>query len=1171
MTRLSPNGQDRDPINVIRLRRIFVITVCCIFVTGLFNISLGQTNQQKPELKFQRIHEGLVSNTVSTIAQDSQGYIWVGTYSGLHRYDGINFHVYTSSEDTASISSNFIGEIYVDENSKLWIGTGNGVSRYNRSSDNFTRFTLPGRSTSDSETNIINTIFEDENGNLWAAGNGEQLYYFDNQENRFILHRAFAGLTINDVKPEDDNIFWIATLNVGLIKYNTASDKVEESFAHDPSDSLSIASDAIDELARDADENLWIGTRDSGLDRMIVNNDETTFRHYRHEPGNPSSLRNNAIFSLYIDASGSLWVGNENGGLHLYNKKTDSFFHYDSDPNDPYSLSHNSIWAMFEDREGRYWVGTGLSGLNVVDSYSSKFTHYQNFHLANSLNNNIIREFQESDEGNIWIATDGGGLNYFDRSKGIFTAITHNPEDTNSLRSDAVLDISKDNEGRLWVGTWGGGVNILTDPQQGHFITFKEKINNYTYPIKNVLDTHFDRENDYIWIAGFGEGLYRYDKKRDDLQVFTADSENAKSLASRYILRIFEDSDSNLWITTIEGLSLLKSQNKEKGIFDNFFANNEDATSLPSNTIQQVIEDSGKNIWIATSGGLAKFVREYENFITYKKSDGLPSDDIKSIVEDDKGYLWVGTINGLSQFDPVEKKFENYHESDGLQGNEFSRYSAYKLSSGELLFGGMNGFNIFHPDSVKDNPNPPPVYITDFKLFNKSVAIGEEDSPLDKHISVTDTLVLSHNHNVFTFDFVALNYTNATQNQYAFKMDGFEEEWNYVGNRRNATYTNLNPGEYIFRVKASNNDDTWNEKGTSVVLFITPPFWQTSWFYLLFGLFILGIAITAYRWRMKNIKAYSKRLEKEVSDRTSELNSKNKDLENALQQLEEARDELVQKAHKAGMAELATGVLHNVGNILTSVNTSASLIGDTIKQSRIKRLTEANTILREHIDRLEEFISDNPKAKKLMQYYLKLEEPLRKEQSKILQQSQRLIDKIGLINEVIAAQQSYASAGMHADRISLSDVIDNALALQSGSIEKHGLTVEKSIQDVDPVIVQRTKLIHVLVNIFKNAKESMAGNPAKEKKISIKVWQDDCYIYLSVTDNGSGISRKYLDRIFTHGFTTKKSGHGFGLHSSANYMTEMGGKIKASSKGKGEGATFTLFFPRKDTEQDKKN
>lgn len=1150
----------------------FILTgILCLLFWGPGTAVFGQVNKQKPDLKFQRIHEGLLSNNIADIHQDSFGYLWVGTHSGLHRYNGFEFKIYTSSTDTTSLNSNMVESIYEDRDNNLWIGTEGGISRYNRETDDFTRFELDSNvPKSISGENRVNAILEDEAGTLWISGSGEELYFFDTDDQVFTTHGNFSDQQITSMTLGENNSLWIAVLDQGLKKLNTKTGEIEASYSHNPSDSNSLASNDINAIKIDRDGSLWVGTLGEGLDRMVMDKGKPVFKHYVHQPGNPHSLGNNDVYSLYLDREGKLWIGNENGGLHLYNRQDDSFFVYDSDPNDPYSLSHNSIWSMYEDREGRFWVGTGLTGLNVADPYASKFVHYSKSNsIANRLNNDIIRDFLELENGNILVGTDGGGVNLFNRNNDSFTAFQHNEEDRGTIGADAVIDISRDPDGNYWVGTWGGGLNIMTDIREGRFVSFQKKTGLNDYVMRNVFDVHFDKEHDYIWIPAFGEALYRYNSTDGSIDIFNPDPDNPNSLSSNRITRIYEDSNNNLWFATNTGANLLKSNDKEDGIFRRYVHSEEDSTTLPGNTVNQFFEDSRNNIWIATVGGLAKFITENENFETYGESDGLPSDEIRSIIEDDSGYLWVGTIKGISRFHPGNMTFKNYDKNDGLQGNEFSRYAVLKLNTGELLFGGMNGFNLFHPDSLRDNPHEPPVYITDFKLFNKSVDIGDEDSPLNKHISVTESVTLNHNQSIFTFEFIALNYTKSEQNDYAFKMEGFEEEWNYVGNQRNATYTNLDPGTYTFRVKAANNDGVWNEEGTSLAVVITPPFWQTSWFYALAALFIGSVIVAGYRYRVRSIKEYSKRLEQEVSDRTSELNNKNRDLEKALEQLEEARDELVEKAHKAGMADLATGVLHNVGNILTSVNTSASLIEDTIRQSRVERLSEANTILREHIDHIDEFIADNPKGKKLMQYYLKLEEPLKDEQAKILDQSRRLIEKIELINEVIAAQQNYAGASIHAGQTSISKMIDNALALQSGSIERHGLTVEKDLEDVDPIVAQRTKLIHILVNLFKNAKEAMADNPPREKKISIKAWQDEEWVYLSISDNGSGINREQRDKIFTHGFTTKESGHGFGLHSSANYMTEMGGRIEVSSDGKEKGATFTLLFPRVQAKKDK--
>ncbi|MEX0769919.1 MAG: two-component regulator propeller domain-containing protein [Balneolaceae bacterium] len=1140
------------------LKSGFLLTLLSLFY--LNTLTEAQTVGQKPDLKFQRIYEGLISNRVSAVYQDSFGYMWFGTHSGLHRYDGIEFHIYSTNSDSTSINDNFIGAIYEDSEGRLWIGTGNGMARYNRSRDNFTRFQLPAEGQVPAgETNMINSILEDQDGRMWISGSSKGLYYFDRDQQQFFAFGELEDVTVNEMASGNGNTLWLATTDNGLGKVNITTGEVEF-YRQDPSDPRSITSSFVFRVATDQEGVVWAGTRNSGLNKLVIENGQPVFDPYLHEPGNPNSLGNNSIHALHVDPSNNLWVGNDNGGLHLLNKNNDTFFRYESEPDDPLSLSHDSIWSIFHDREGRLWIGTAQSGINVHDRFQSKFTHYYQYSSSqNSLNNNIIRDFQEKEDGDIWIATDGGGLNLFKREQRVFQSYQNNPDDPQSLRSDAVISLNIDNEGTLWVGTWGGGMNLLLDEERGVFETFKERFNINDYPFNHVFDVHFD--DPYIWLAAFEEGLYRYNRTSGVLRLFNSNPDNPESLISNYAVRIFEDSMNNLWIATNEGLSLLKEEDKEEGIFRTFSHTSDDPHSIAGNTVNQIFEDRNQTIWAVTTSGLSKYVGEEDRFENYYQSDGLPSNELRSITEDDDGNFWIGSISGITKFDPANKTFINYDQSDGLQGNEFSRYSVHKTQKGELLFGGMNGFNLFHPDDIRNNPNTPEVYLTDLKLFNESVNLSDPDSPLQKQISVTDTLTLSYQQNVITFDFIALNYTQPEHNQYAYWMEGFEEDWNYVGAQRNATYTNLRPGEYVFHVKASNNDGIWNEEGTSLRLIVTPPFWQTSWFYVLSALLITGIILTIYRLRVRSIRQRNKMLEREVAERTDELKKKNIDLEKTLKELEETKDELVEKAHKAGMADIATGVIHNVGNILNSVNTSAEMIKESVKKSNVEKLCQANSILRKHIDEMEEFISNDPKGMKLMEYYLALEEPLKNEMSYVLQQSERLSDKINLISEVISAQQSHVGADIQADQTSLLEMIDNALTLLAGSIERHGIVIEKDLQATDPIVTQRSKLIHVLVNIFKNAKEAMADYTTNEKNITIKTWQGESYVYLSVSDNGPGIKPEHLDKIFTHGFTTKKNGHGFGLHNTANSMNEMGGKIEVQSEGEGKGTTFILSFP----------
>lgn len=1133
-----------------------------VFIIGFLSIFLMFDNydalaaSDPTGLKFERIYEGLASGRITAIHQDKLGYIWVGTNSGLHRYNGIDFQLYSSGNGARSIISNFVGCIFEDSDGDLWIGTAGGLNQYNRDTDDFKRIDFGGSQLNNPETSSgVNNILEDRDGVIWVAGGDETLYKLNEEKDRLTPYDSLSGVIVNSMIEGEKNSLWLTTMEEGLIRLNTATGKIIEQYKHDPADPFSLATNSIDSIVKDKYGNIWVGSLGEGLFRMEAKEGETIFYQYKHEPGNPNSLGNDYIFSIHTDREKNLWIGNENGGLHLYLEETDDFYRYYNNPQNQNSLTDDSIWAVYQDHSGRFWIGTGQTGLNVADKYSNKFTNYYRPLLRGGIKSHVIRDVLEDERGNIWLATDGGGVSYFNRETESIISYTQNPEDQGSIPSNAVVHLNKDEDGRVWAGTFRGGLSILKNQENGDFVSFQDMIGNYDYPIENVFSVHFDSEYDYIWIATLGEGLFRYDKRSGKLNAFDASGRDSNLFPSNYAAYIFEDSSHNIWIATLEGLSLLKSEHKQEVLFRNFVHDPTDANSLQSNVIHQITEDNEQNIWVATAGGLTRFKPDSETFETFTVKDGLPSNEIRSLVTDGYGNIWIGTNRGISHFNFKTKVFKNYDRNDGLQGDEFSRYSVKKLSSGEIIFGGMNGFNIFHPDDVVDNPFKPAVYITDFKILNQSVVIGEDDSPLDKHISVTDTLRLSHNQNIFTFEYIGLNYTQTKLNNYAYMMEGFESEWNYVGTQRNATYTNLNPGEYIFRVKASNHDGVWNEEGASLAIIISPPYWQTTWFYILAVLVTLCIIGGLYHQKVQSMRERNRALEEEVSERTNHLKS-------TLEKLKNSQNEVVEKAHKAGMADIASGVLHNVGNILNSVNTSSSLIKEKVEQSKVDNLIQANGVLREHIDHIERFVADNPKGKKLMEYYLMLEEPMIKERDEIITLTDRLTEKIKLINEVIAAQQNYAGASLQMEVALLSEMIDNALALQAGSIERHSLNVTKKLNATDEVTVHRSKLIHVLVNIIKNAKESMEDNHPENKNLVIETWQNGEMIYLSVTDNGKGIKREHLDKIFSHAFTTKKNGHGFGLHSCANYMTEMGGKVEVTSDGEGKGATFTLMFPK---------
>lgn len=1084
-------------------KKHILIWIIMAFLSLSVSKAQSQKLEEKPDLKFQRIFEGLTNNRVSTIFQDNKGFIWVGTYSGLHRYDGLNFQVYSTSSDSTSINDNYIGSIFEDSQGELWIGTGNGVALYNREKDNFSRFKLQSETkVQGGEANLVNTILEDDSGEIWVSSGASGLFVFDREQEKFLPYEVMGIVSINAIIAGKEDILWLATLQNGLVKLNTSTGG-KEFFRHDPSNSNSISSNNLKTITLDRDGNLWAGTRSQGLNKMLVDQGNVSFIRYFHDPKNPLSLFNNNIYKLYVDSKGYLWSCNENGGLHLYDKEKDGFYRYLNDPKNPNSLTHNSIWNIFQDNQNRYWIGTAQSGINLADPYAAKFTHYfKNPLNPESLSNDIIRDFLESKNGNIWVATDGGGLNYFDRSKGTFKTYKNDTKNPKSIGSDAVISLNEDQDGKLWVGTWAGGLNILLDEEKGIFTSFNKWIKNDKYPFRHVFDVQF--EENYIWVAAFDEGLYRYDKKTNELQLFKSIETEKDGISSNQPIRIFEDSKQNLWIGSLSGLSLLQNKDKAIGKFKVYQPSDSDSNSLPGNSIRQIIEDRNQQIWIASDKGLSIYNPDGDNFKTYNKSDGLPSNEVNSIVEDDNGFLWIGTIKGISKFDPINEVFTNFDKLDGLQGNEFSRYSVLKTSKGELLFGGINGFNLFHPEKLNSNPYAPPVYFTDLKIFNQPVDFNKSGSPLQKHISATDTLFLSYRENVLTFDFIALNFTNTQHNQYAYFLEGFESEWNYVGTQRNATYTNLNPGTYTFRVKAANNDGLWNEEGTSLVLIITPPFWMTAWFIIVASLLVLFLLLLAYKLRVRAMYEQNKQLENTVEERTAMVKNVNSELNKHINEKD----------------KLLSIIAHDLRNPFISIIGYMEFLEEEFE----------NTKNSEHLENIKYLLNVSRNTHNLLENLLQW--AIKK--TKVFEVKPEVID--------------------------VSKMVDSALGMVSSQAFYKKITLEKSSSENVFIYADQNMILTVLRNLISNAIKFSNQN----SRIEIIIQEKSGDVIIAVHDHGIGMEESVLNRLFSKSNDQKTGtmgefGTGLGLVLCQEIIQKHDGKIWAESiPGKGSTFNFSL-------------
>ncbi len=499
-------------------------------------------------------------------------------------------------------------------------------------------------------------------------------------------------------------------------------------------------------------------------------------------------------------------------GYIIFNAKQKQFKHYKHKPDDPFSLSANGVLAVLEDRSGTLWIGTWDGGLNKRDRTTNKFTHYKhNPNDPNSLSDNTVSVIYEDRTGILWVGTWNGGLNKFDRRTEKFYHYKHDPSNPKCISDDRILSIAEDESGILWIGTYYGGLN-------------------------------------------------KFEKDSERFSHFKYNPDNPNGISSTDVHILFIDRSGILWIGTKQGGGL-DALDLQKGKFFNYKNDPSDLNSLSDNKISSIYEDKSGTIWIGTQeGGLNKFDRVNGKFRHFKMEDGLPSDFVTGILEDDHGNLWISTTNGLSKFNPNTETFRNYDVEDGLQSNEFEELRAYcKSKTGELIFGGVNGFNIFYPDSIKDNTHIPPVYITDFQLFNKPVPIGYDSlsgrTILRKSIIECKEIELNYDDKVFSFEFAALDFQAPTKNKYAYIMEGFDKDWTYTDANRNlATYTNLDPGEYVFRVKGSNNDGIWNEEGASIKIIILPPWYQTTLAYLIYILLIGSIIYVTWKAQIKRIR-----------------------------------------------------------------------------------------------------------------------------------------------------------------------------------------------------------------------------------------------------------------------------------------------------------------------------
>lgn len=858
---------------------------------------------QPNAIEFDRLNveHGLSQNTVYSIIQDHKGFIWFGTDDGLNRYDGYSFKTYTNEIGVnGTLTNNRIIALLEDSSNRLWIATiGGGLNRYDWNTDSFVSFRANPNDSKSLSNDRVMALCEDPSGMIWIGTADGGLNLFDPTTETFKIYKnsstndkTLPSNVIRSLFIDSKDNLWVGTDN-GIAIFNRETDSFESFKILNASKQVNNPK-IIRRFLEDKNGIIWIASDEQGLIKYDPEKNE--FKFFIHSPKNQNSIASNTIHDIYEDSEGFLWVATY-GGLSKFDTSNETFINYLNNPYDPKSLSSNLLRSLYEDNTGVFWIGTYNNGLSKFNRAGKKFVVFRSsYEAGKGLPSSTVKSMIEDKQGLLWIGTSGEGLVKFNIQDNRFEHLSQNSFKGDKLPNNIINTIVKSAQGILWVGTNNGLARI--NPESMSLKSFFHNPNNpSSLPDRRIRNVYVDK-NDVVWVATLNFGLSKLLPDGNSFKTYSFKQNDPTTISQNRVISLFDDSFGNFWVgTSSEGLNLF-DRNTEK-VKKLFVHDLNDSTSIISNRIVCFHQDSKGGLWIGTGEGLSKYNYEKQNFENFTTKNGLPNNVIYGILEDNEGRLWISTNLGLScltYYDVDKPTFKNYDKYDGFPTNEFAEGSNCKLQSGILLFGGVNNFIAFDPTTIKDNSVLPKVYISVAEIEEQ---INGSQAPHEVKINLfdKDSLVFDTKQNNITFQITILHYLAPQKNKFKYKLEGFDSKWIEPPiTLRTAKYTNLQPGDYTFKVIAQNPDGYWNEEGDSFSFTIKSPFWNKWWFYvilsILFSLFVFGLV----KYRESSLVRSKQVLEEMVTKRTREITEQSEELRIQSERLKIANEEIIAKS-----------------------------------------------------------------------------------------------------------------------------------------------------------------------------------------------------------------------------------------------------------------------------------